>query len=161
MKKITNPFADKADWHEYNCFGCSPNNEIGLQMEFWDNDDELIARWKPRKSMEGWTGVLHGGIQATLMDELAAWVVFTKLQTSGVTSAINIEYISPVYIKNGNITLSGKLISTEKRLAKISCSLFDGNNKECAKGKITYFCFPEKIAKIKYHYPGVEAFYKL
>ena len=159
MKKITNPFAGKADWHEYNCFGCSPNNDIGLQMEFWDNEEELIAKWMPRKSMEGWTGVLHGGIQATLMDELAAWVVFTKLQTSGVTSGLNVEYLSPVYITKGEITLKGKLISTEKRLAKINCSLFDGNNKKCAEGEITYFCFPEKIAKIKYHYPGIEAFY--
>ena len=160
MKKITNPFAGKADWHEYNCFGCSPNNEIGLQLEFWDNGNELIAKWTPRKSMEGWTGVLHGGIQATLMDEMAAWVVFTKLKTSGVTSALNVEYISPVHIKNGEVTLKGRLISTEKRVAKISCSLFDGSGKECANGDISYFYFPEKIAKAKYHYPGVEAFYE-
>ena len=160
MKKITNPFTGKADWHEYNCFGCSPNNEIGLQLEFWDDGNELIAKWTPRKSMEGWTGVLHGGIQATLMDEMAAWVVFTKLKTSGVTSALNVEYISPVYIKNGEVTLKGRLTSKEKRVAKISCSLFDRSGKECANGEISYFCFPEKIAKAKYHYPGVEAFYK-
>lgn len=160
MKKITNPFAGRADWHEYNCFGCAPNNEIGLQLEFWDNGDELIARWTPRKSMEGWTGVLHGGIQAALLDETAAWVVFTKLETSGVTSELKVKYLSPVYIKNGELTLHGKLISMEKRLAKISCSLFDGKQKECAKGEITYFCYPPTIAKAKYHYPGVEAFYE-
>lgn len=160
MRKIKNPFAGKADRHEYNCFGCSPNNEIGLQLEFWDNDDELIAKWIPRKSMEGWAGVLHGGIQASLMDEMAAWVVFTKLKTSGVTSALNVEYISPLFIKNGELTVRGKLISTEKLFAKINCTLFDGNNKECAKGEITYFCYPERIAKDKFHYPGIEAFYE-
>lgn len=94
------------------------------------------------------------------MDEMAAWVVFVKLKTSGVTSALHVEYLSPVYISNGELSLHGKLVSTEKRLAKISCSLFDGNNKECAKGEVTYFCFPEKIAKAKYHYPGAEAFYE-
>ena len=160
MKKIKNPFAGNPDWHEYNCFGCSPTNKIGLQLEFWENDKELIAKWKPQKSMEGWTGVLHGGIQATLIDETAAWVVFTQLKTSGVTSAMNVEFISPMYINNGELSIHGKIISTEKRLAKIHCTLFDGNGKECAKGDLTYFCFPEKIAKAKYHYPGVDAFYE-
>ncbi len=160
MRKINNPFTGAPDWHEYNCFGCSPTNEIGLQMEFWDNGEEIIAKWMPRKSMEGWTGVLHGGIQATLMDELAAWVVFTKLETSGVTKDLNVEYLSPVYISNNEITLHGKVLSTEKRLAIIHCTLFDSNKKPCSRGQITYFYFPEKIAKIKYHYPGVDAFYR-
>ena len=32
MVKINNPYAERKD---YNCFGCSPNNEHGLQMEFY------------------------------------------------------------------------------------------------------------------------------
>ncbi len=143
----------------YNCFGCSPFNEIGLQLEFWENGDEVLAKWKPRNSLEGWHDVIHGGVQAALLDELAGWIVLVKMKTAGVTSEMNIKYLKPVNISKGEITVSGKVISSEKRLARISASLFDGEGQECATAELLYFCFPENIARAKYHYPGHEAFY--
>ena len=161
MKKIKNPWKENVgNRHNYNCFGCSPFNEIGLQLDFWENGDELIATWRPRKSFEGWMGVLHGGIQATLLDEIAGWIIMIKMKTAGVTVEMNIDYLKPLAIAKGEITIKGRLISIEKRLAKIECSLFDGEGVEYAHGKITYFHFPEKVAKVKYHYPGIEAFYE-
>ena len=143
---------------EYNCFGCSPANEIGLHLEFWEDEEGLIARWNPQKWFEGWKGVLHGGIQATLLDEMAAWVVFIKLKTAGVTSELNVTYQKPVFNSKGEITVKGRLMTIEKRLAHIECTLLDGDNEPCATGKISYFFFSEKIARVKYHYPGIEAF---
>ena len=69
MIKIKNPWIESGRAHDYNCFGCSPFNEFGLHLEFWEDGDELVAKWQPRKSLEGWMGVLHGGIQATLLEE--------------------------------------------------------------------------------------------
>lgn len=158
MKKINNPFAKAASKGEYNCFGCSPGNEHGLQLRFWEDGDEVVARWQPQKAYEGWIGVLHGGIQATLMDEAAAWLVFVQLKTSGVTTALNVSYLKPAYILKGEITIRARLLSMEKRLATIECTLFDGAGEACAKAEATYFCFPEKIARAKYNYPGAEAF---
>ena len=145
--------------HDYNCFGCSPFNEIGLQLDFWENDDELLAKWQPRKSLEGWSNVVHGGIQAALLDELAGWIVLIKMKTSGVTSALNIRYLKPVLISKGEIIVRGKVVSVDKKIATIEASLFDGEGTECASASIDYFCFPENIARAKYHYPGIEAFY--
>ncbi len=159
MIKIRNPFTEMGTRHDYNCFGCSPFNEIGLQLDFWENGDELLAKWQPRKSLEGWMDVVHGGIQAALLDELAGWIVLIKMKTAGVTSELNIKYKKPVNISKGEITVTGKLISVEKRLAKISAALFDGEEQECATAEIIYFCFPENVAKAKYHYPGHDAFY--
>ncbi|MDX1284330.1 MAG: PaaI family thioesterase [Draconibacterium sp.] len=161
MKKIINPWKNNEEKrHDYNCFGCSPFNEIGLHLEFWEDGDELFAKWQPRKSLEGWMGVLHGGIQATLLDEIGGWVVMIKLKTAGVTSEMNVSYIKPVKVSKGELTVKGKLIKTEDRIAKIECSLIDSEGTECAKADISYFCFPEKIAKARYHYPGIEAFYE-
>ena len=161
MKKIKNPFAAlDSSRKEYNCFGCSPFNELGLQLQFWEDGKELLARWQPQKSLEGWTGVLHGGIQASLLDELAGWIVLVKMKTSGVTAEMNVKYLKPLFISKGEITVKGRLLSFENRRATIQCSLFDGADEECVKAEITYFCFPEKIARAKYHYPGIEAFYE-
>ncbi len=160
MRKIINPFIELGHKHDYNCFGCSPFNDIGLQLNFWEDGDELIAKWQPRKSLEGWTGVLHGGIQATLLDELGGWIVMIKMKTAGVTAEMNVKYLKPLTLSKGEITIKGKLISVEKRLAKIECSLSDSQGIEYAKAQIDYFHFPERVARERYHYPGIEAFYE-
>ena len=159
MIKIRNPFTEMGTRQDYNCFGCSPFNDIGLQLEFWENDEELIAKWQPMKSLEGWSNIVHGGIQASLLDELGGWVVLIKIKTAGVTSALNVQYLKPVNISKGEVTVKAKVESVNKRHAIISASLFDGENTECATAEIKYFCFPENIAKAKYHYPGIDAFY--
>lgn len=146
--------------HDYNCFGCSPFNEIGLQLDFWENGEELLAKWQPRKSLEGWMGVVHGGIQASLIDELAGWIVLIKMKTAGVTSELNVRYLKPVNISKGEITVVGKLVASEKKLATILVELLDGEGQKCATANVVYFCFPENIAKAKYNYPGHNAFYE-
>ncbi len=87
MIKIVNPFIELGRGHDYNCFGCSPFNEIGLQLDFWEDGDYLVAKWQPRKSLEGWMGVLHGGIQATLLDEIAGWIKVFKKSGEAVSIA--------------------------------------------------------------------------
>ena len=44
MKKIINPWKGMEG---YNCFGCAPNNEAGVKMEFYEDNDEVISIWRP------------------------------------------------------------------------------------------------------------------
>lgn len=159
MKKIRNPWKDSKKIDEYNCFACSPFNQSGLHLEFWEDGDELITKWNPQKKYEGWVGVLHGGIQSTLLDEIGGWIVMIKLKTAGVTSDMKVQFLKPVKVNKGELTIRGHLVETEGRLAKIKASLFDPEGQECARAQLSYFIFPEKIAKARYHYPGIEAFY--
>lgn len=160
MKKIRNPWEDPKNIGDYNCFACSPYNQGGLRLEFWEDGENIVTKWNPDKKYEGWVGVLHGGIQATLLDEIGGWVVMLKLKTTGVTSGMNVEYIKPVLVSKGELTIKGRLIEQEGRTAKIACSLFNGEGVECAKAEVNYFIFPEKIARARYQYPGIEAFYE-
>jgi uncharacterized protein (TIGR00369 family) len=160
MKKIINPFAVMAGNEAYNCFGCAPANNLGLHLEFWLDGNELVAVWHPKKAYEGWNDILHGGIQATIMDEAAAWLVMVSLKTAGVTASMNVNFLKPVHISMGRITVRAKLYSQEKRIALIDCSLTDGNEEVCSTAKISCFCFPEHVARTKYNYPGAEMFFE-
>ena len=158
MKKILNPFVDSKS-HDYKCFGCSPLNENGLKLEFWDAGDEVICKWMPKKQFEGYLNVLHGGIQATIHDEIASWAVYTKCETAGVTSNIEVRYKNPLMIDKGEITVRAKLAKMNRKFAEIETSIEDGEGKICSMGKVTYFLFPKEVSKQQYNYPGVEAFY--
>ncbi|WP_066633438.1 PaaI family thioesterase [Labilibacter marinus] len=159
MKKIINPFVH-SDKHDYKCFGCSPLNDIGLKLEFWDAGEEIICKWLPKKQFEGYLNVVHGGIQATIHDEIASWTVYTKCKTAGVTSNLDVRYKSPLMITDKEMTFKANVESVNKRLAIIKTTIEDGDGKICSIGKVTYFLFPQDMAKEKYQYPGVEAFYE-
>ena len=155
MIKLKNPYAD---YKEYNCFGCSPTNPLGLKMEFYEEYDEIISTWKPGDNYQGFHDILHGGIQATMIDEIASWVVFMKLDTAGVTYQLKTKYIKPVKISKGSITLKAKLVEQQRRIATIEVRLMDGDGNACSQGWVEYFIFPRIKAVKEMHFPGKEAF---
>lgn len=156
MKALNNPYTNLPG---YNCFGCSSNNHYGLQMTFFEDGDFIISKWQPKNHLQGFLNILHGGIQATLMDEIASWVVFVKLRTSGVTSGMEVKYHKPVSILDNGLLLKAKLLELRKRIAIIYVELLDSNNNKCTEATINYYIYPEAVAKEKLHYPGIEAFY--
>jgi len=157
VRKIVNPYA-KSGSKDYQCFGCSPTNEIGLRLEFWDDGEYVIAKWIPRKSLEGFRNVLHGGIQATLLDEIASWVVQTRCKTVGVTSSMDIKYRCPVLVSEGEITLRAKVKESGTRIATIEAELLGNDGKLCASAVVKYFLFNAEKASKEYFYPGADAF---
>jgi len=159
MRKIRNiHLSDDPD--QYQCFGCSPHNNFGLQLEFWEDGDELVSYWDPRPILQSYPNVIHGGIQATLMDEIAGWVVYVKCGTVGLTVEMNVKFKQPLCIDLGQITIRGRLALCTKRIATIYAQLIDSSGKICAESELKFFLLSETDAREKYHYPGVEAFYE-
>jgi len=157
MMKLKNPYAN---FPGHSCFGCSPTNPSGLRMEFYKEGDEIVCRWDPCEHFQGFHDVLHGGIQATMMDEIASWVVFIMLDTAGVTYRLNTRFRKPVMISKGIITIRATLVSQQKQLAEIEARLYDGENMLCAESQASYFIMPRQKAISELHFPGKEAFLK-
>lgn len=156
MRKIVNPWDNMPG---FECFGCSKANPLGLKLDFFEDGDFVVANYRPDVHFQGYHNVLHGGIQATLLDEIASWVVYVKLQTAGVTSSLNIKYRSPVILGEGYIRLKASVKEYSGRIAQIRGELYNAANKLCSEADIQYFVFPPNVAKEKYHYPGIEKFY--
>ena len=157
MNEIHNPYEGQEG---YNCFGCSPGNLSGLRLRFFEDGDEIVCSWDPEDKFQGWKNVLHGGIQATLMDEIASWLIFVKLGTAGVTYRLNARYRKPVFIDRGNVMLRAVLKETRRNISEIEVTLFDGSGQLCSEGSVEYFLFPEEQARRDMQYPGREAFVK-
>jgi len=157
MVKVNNPYER---FPEHVCFCCSSKNPIGLRLSFWYDElnQTVETRWVPQANYQGYHGVLHGGIQSTLMDEVASWCIYILEGTAGVTHSMEIFYSKPMLIEKGKVIVRGRIENREKRLATVHVELFDGTGILCTTGKIKYFVFPPEIAKSKYGYPGRDAF---
>lgn len=155
-RKILNPYIK---FEGYNCYACAPGNEYGLKMEFLEEGDEVVSKWQPADHFQGYHHILHGGVQATLMDEIASWIIQVKLKTGGMTSALQTRFKKPVYTNKGEITVRARIGKVEKRLVHVNTFIFDHAGELCSEGVVTYFVFPEKLARRQLFYPGVDAFF--
>lgn len=144
MKKIINPWQGMEG---YACYGCCPDSEKGLRMEFMEDGDYIVSRWTPRHEFEGWQNTLHGGIQATLADEIASWTVFRKLQTGGVTSKMEVRYLRPVHVDDGDIELRAHIIEQRRNLVRIAVTITNGRGELATEVECLYFTFPQERAR--------------
>ena len=143
MKKIQNPWLHKEG---YNCFGCAPGNASGLKMEFYEDGDEVVSVWHPEPQYQGWIDTLHGGIQAVLLDEICAWVIVRKLQTTGVTSKMETRYLKPVSTNDCRLTLRAHIKEVRRNLVTLEAGLYNEAGVLCTQAVCTYFTFSKEKA---------------
>lgn len=99
-----------------HCFGCSPHNPRGLQLEFQQVADGAIeAHYEIGDDLCGTDGVAHGGIQATLLDEVMGMAVRGAAAEQGaalVTAEFQLRYRRPVRTRTP-VTLRASLLRAE------------------------------------------------
>ena len=143
MKKIINPWRNHP---EYNCFGCCPDNPIGLHLEFYEDGDYIVSTWHPEKNYQGWVNTMHGGILSTLIDEVCGWVVTRKLQTSGYTVQLNVKFRKAVSTTEPELTIRAKVTKQVRNLAYISAEITNSKGELCNEGEAIYFLMNQEKA---------------
>jgi len=129
-------------------------------MEFFEDGDEIVSTWDPVRYYQGFINMLHGGVQSTMMDEIASWVVFIKAQSGGVTSRLTSRFRKPVMLNEGPITLRASLVEQSRNIAEIHIKLFNGKDELCAESTAEYFILSSEKARKEMNFPGIEAFYE-
>ena len=80
-----------------NCFVCGSLNPIGLHLDITEGEGWARALWTVEKPYVGYEGMLHGGIMASIMDDLMAHALYyTDLDV--VTAHLELDYKAPVHV---------------------------------------------------------------
>lgn len=105
---------------DFNCFGCSPTNDFGLQLRFYLSDEYkgCFAECTIPDHFCGFASFIHGGIIAALLDEVAAWAIISQLLCVGITREITTKYLSPVRA-NEKIRVEGKIVNYDEKAAVV------------------------------------------
>ncbi len=104
---------------ENGCFACSPHNPHGLQLRFTRTGENAIAcRFTAGPHLAGAPGVVHGGIQATLLDDVFGMAVHTffgaEEETVLVTADFQLRYRRPVPLGEP-LVVRGELVRADGR----------------------------------------------
>lgn len=84
---------------DHNCFGCGRLNAHGLQLQLVPDPDGdgVRTRFVPALRTEGYTGMVHGGIITTVLDEVMAWSLYRQ-GIWAVTGQLTTRYRKPIQI---------------------------------------------------------------
>lgn len=87
-----------------------------------------------------------------LIDEIAGWLVARKLQTSGMTTNLKVQFKRPI-ATGTDITLEirAQLTGVRHNLASISAQILC-NGQLCTSGELTYFCFSKEKAAADFYF---------
>ena len=77
------------------CFGCSPSHPHGLQLTFERRGDAVVSRYVIPDRFHGAPRIAHGGVVATILDEVSCAAVFFVRESMVVTGELSVRYLKP------------------------------------------------------------------
>lgn len=78
--------------HTRSCFVCGEENPLGLRLRFETDGTVVKTRFTPRPEHAGFKDVIHGGILATLLDEIMVWACAVKTRKFGFCAEMNVRF---------------------------------------------------------------------
>jgi acyl-coenzyme A thioesterase PaaI-like protein len=108
------------------CFGCGPNNPIGLRLTFEKNEEtgDYTTLYHPVREHQGWVGRVHGGLLALVFDEVLSRVALTTLGLNWVTAELTTRMIRPAPI-GSPLLFKARIVSQRSRLVVSSADALD------------------------------------
>jgi len=132
---------------DHYCFGCSPVNSSGLQMNFFADRETVFSNLTIPEHLCGWSNIAHGGVLTTILDEIMSWAALHFIKRITMTKSMNIEFIKPVYIRNP-LKAEGKVLEISgKHDVVMEGILYNEKGVACAKSTANFAIFSPKVAK--------------
>ncbi len=109
------------------CFACGVKNPIGLHLDFHIDDEHFKAEKTLNREYQSFTGVVHGGIVSTMLDEAMGGYLYNTGEKA-VTARMEIRYRKPTPV-GAKLFIEGWVVSRKGRFIdlKSQISLEDGS----------------------------------
>ena len=103
---------------DHNCFACGGQNPIGMHLEIELGEGTARTEWVPGKDYVGWEEKVHGGIIATLLDEVMAWAPSSH-DSWAVTAEMQIRYRAPAN-PGERLVATGRVTERRRRIYHVA-----------------------------------------
>ncbi len=111
-----------------HCIICGRDNPAGARAAFRPAPGGAEAEVTPPAHLQGFAGVLHGGIVTGLLDD-AMWYAAHFQGLFTMTAEITVRFRKPVPTGRP-LRLAGRLVARKRRLAEMAAELADAESGE-------------------------------
>lgn len=116
------------------CFACGAGSVLGLVFRGLE-DGSLACEWNCPEWSQGFTGVVHGGLLATLLDATMVHVLLRR-GLNARTGELKVRYRHPVRTGSG-VELRGRLLESRPPLHILEATVFQ-EGRPCVYGQARF-----------------------
>ena len=142
---------------DHHCFACGRDNPIGMRLRIELGEGTARTEWMAGEDYVGWSDKLHGGIIATLLDEVMAWAP-SSFDSWAVTAEMSIRFRSPA-APGERLEAEGHVARRRRRIYEVRGEVRGADGRLVAEGSGRYLgATPAEKAELKDRYglaPGV------
>lgn len=149
MHEGTDGYTQLSLGNEGTCFGCGLGNASGLHMKFHTDGKRVVSQLAVPGHLCGWGNLVHGGISATILDEVMGWTAIYQLKMFVLTKSMSIRYLKPVFAGE-QIRVEGSIvekISEREAVVKADLYKYTGELSVCATGNFALYA-PEGAKRL-------------
>ncbi len=131
--------------HTRSCFVCGESNPAGLNLRFETDGKIVQARFVPRPEHVGFKATVHGGLMATILDEIMVWACAVQTNKFAFCAELNVRFLNPLR-PGQEILVVGELVANRKRLFEAKAEVRDAAGVIYASGAGKYLPIKEADA---------------
>jgi uncharacterized protein (TIGR00369 family) len=136
---------------DHNCFACGGENAIGMRLHIELGEGTARAVWQAGDDYVGWSDKVHGGIIATLLDEVMAWAP-SSFDSWAVTAEMSIRFRSPAS-PGERLAASARVVERRRRVYRVAGEVRGPDGRLVAEGSGRYLgASPSEKAELKERY---------
>jgi uncharacterized protein (TIGR00369 family) len=109
--------------HTHSCFVCGESNPLGLNLRFQTDGRVVRGRFVARPEHVGFKQTVHGGLIATLLDEIMVWACAVQTKRFGYCAELNVRYVSPVRPQEAVLATAELVANRRDRLYEAKAEL--------------------------------------
>jgi uncharacterized protein (TIGR00369 family) len=123
--------------HTRSCFVCGESNPLGLQLRFHTDGRIVRAEFTPRPEHIGFKHVVHGGIVATLLDEIMVWACAVQTKQFAFCAELTVRFQQPLRPGDKTVATAELVSNRRNRIFETKAELrgANGNVLATATGK--------------------------
>ena len=93
--RVAQRIDERFAFEPHNCFACGTLNTGGLNLDLHVDGERCWTDLEIPERFQGWDEIAHGGIVATILDEVMAWSL-VDADSWGLTARLSVAFKRPV-----------------------------------------------------------------
>ncbi|MBI2875591.1 MAG: PaaI family thioesterase [Candidatus Tectomicrobia bacterium] len=124
------------------CFGCGLDNPKGLRLQFYLEDGQARAEFRPTTDHAGYEGLVHGGLISLLFDEAMGMVAARDWGRLCFSAELKVRFLQPMPLGETFVVV-GELVADKKRIRLTRGEIRDPGGQVYARATGKYLPLPE------------------
>lgn len=127
------------------CWGCGDRNPEGLHIDFDVEGLVVSGRFTARKVHQGFPGVAHGGIAASVMDEAMGWAMYAA-GAWAMTARMEIRYRRPLPLDE-EVSVTAQVTRDRGRRLEAEARIETPSGERLAEARGLFLRMPEETSR--------------